>query len=100
MDADDEILTQPGTELFKYDTEDRSVQVRDFGKNCHPGEFVFVRSGDGDNEDDGWLMGFVVDAENRTTELMILSAGDITGPAQARIHIPHAVPSGFHGNWV
>lgn len=100
MDADDEILTQPATELFKYDSENRSVQVRDFGKGCHPGEFVFVPSGDGDNEDDGWLMGFVVDGENRTTELIILNAGDITGPAQASIHIPHAVPSGFHGNWV
>ena len=100
MDADDEILTQPATELFKYDAENRSVQVRDFGKGCHPGEFVFVPSGDGDNEDDGWLMGFVVDGENRTTELIILNAGDITGPAQASIHIPHAVPSGFHGNWV
>ncbi|MDA0822528.1 MAG: carotenoid oxygenase family protein [Proteobacteria bacterium] len=93
-------LTIAATQLFKHDVEDASTQVRDFGKDRHPGEFVFVpRSGSG-AEDDGWLIGLVVNMRNETTALEIINADDFTGPAQAVIHIPHRIPPGFHGNWV
>jgi carotenoid cleavage dioxygenase len=102
MDADDEILSRPGTELFKHDVQCGEVQVRDFGANRHPGEFVFVadESAEEQGEDVGWLMGFVVDLENQSTELVILNAKDFCGEPQAQIHIPHCIPGGFHGNWV
>ena len=51
-------------------------------------------------EDDGWLMGYVVDVENDTTDLVILNAADFAGAPQAVVHIPHRIPPGFHGNWV
>ncbi|MEZ5708379.1 MAG: carotenoid oxygenase family protein [Blastomonas sp.] len=88
------------TRLFKHDLEARTAEVRDFGPNRHPGEFVFVpRSADG-AEDDGWLIGLVIDMNSQTTELQILNADDFAGPAQAVIRIPHRIPPGFHGNWV
>ena len=66
----------------------------------HPGEFVFVPRGAAGAEDDGWLVGLVVDMNDETTDLVILNADDFTGKPQAVIHLPHRVPPGFHGNWV
>jgi carotenoid cleavage dioxygenase len=88
------------TKLYKHDLEARTREVHDFGSGRIPGEFVFVPRAGGTAEDDGWLMGYVVDTNNETTELVILKAQDFSGSPQAVVHIPHRVPPGFHGNWV
>jgi carotenoid cleavage dioxygenase len=88
------------TRLFRHDLERGVVETRDFGPGRHPGEFVFVPRNAEGAEDDGWLVGLVVDLTNETTDLMILNADDFTGPPQAVVHLPHRVPPGFHGNWV
>ena len=51
-------------------------------------------------EGEGWLMGYVIDAAAETTDLVILDAADIAADPVARVHIPHRVPPGFHGNWL
>lgn len=89
-----------GTELFKHDLETGETLRREFGEGRHPGEFVFVPRGEGSAEDDGWLIGLVIDAGNETSELTILKADDFLGEPQAVIHVPHRIPPGFHGNWV
>ena len=98
-------LTTSGTSLFKVDTETSDVSQHDFGPDRYPGEFVFISKNlklnyeDVIPEDEGWLMGFVVDAARQVTELVILDAQFISSDAVAKIHIPHIVPPGFHGNW-
>ncbi|GAB5487093.1 MAG: carotenoid oxygenase family protein [Parasphingorhabdus sp.] len=89
-----------GTELFKHDLKTGETMTRDFGATRHPGEFVFVPRSQDAGEDEGWLIGLVIDAENETTELTILNADDFLGEPQAVIHVPHRIPHGFHGNWV
>jgi carotenoid cleavage dioxygenase len=32
--------------------------------------------------------------------LVLLDAGDMMAEPLARIHLPHRIPPGFHGNWV
>jgi carotenoid cleavage dioxygenase-like enzyme len=95
-------LTGPflGAALYKHDLETRGREVHDFGRYRHPGEFVFVPASPDAAEDEGWLIGLVVDAELQTTDLVILNARDFEGEPQANIRIPHRVPPGFHGNWV
>lgn len=88
------------TRLFKHDLEKRVTAIHDFGPGRHPGEFVFVPRSVNSTEDDGWLIGLVVDMNHETTELVILNADDFTGSPQAVVHLPHRVPPGFHGNWV
>lgn len=88
------------TKLFKHDLGAGTRQVHDFGAGRIPGEFVFVAKAEAKAEDDGWLMGYVVDTDSDTTDLIILNANDFAGPAQAIITIPHRLPSGFHGNWI
>jgi len=95
-------LTGPflGACLFKHDMETGARQVHDFGPDRHPGEFVFVPAHAEAAEDEGWLIGFVVNMGDETTDLVILDARNFEGTPQASIRIPHRVPPGFHGNWV
>jgi carotenoid cleavage dioxygenase len=106
METTTEMLSMSGSVLFKNDLQTGEVSEHDFGVNRHLGEFVFVsktdrpRKNDKVLEDDGWLMGFVIDSVAEVTDLVILGAQDISAAPLARIRIPHTVPPGFHGNWV
>jgi 8'-apo-carotenoid 13,14-cleaving dioxygenase len=88
------------THLIKHDLVAGTKQRHEFGLNRHPGEFVFVPRHAGAGEDEGWLLGFVLDVAARTSDLVILKADDFEAPPQATIHIPHLIPPGFHGNWI
>lgn len=88
------------TRLFRHDLDKGVTDAHDFGPGRHPGEFVFVPRNAQGAEDDGWLIGLVVDMNDETTDLVILNADDFTGSPQAVVHLPHRVPPGFHGNWV
>jgi 8'-apo-carotenoid 13,14-cleaving dioxygenase len=88
------------TKLYKHDLVAGTRQVHDFGASRLPGEFVFIPKAGGSAEDDGWLMGYVVDVDSQTTDLVIIDATAFEGPPQANITIPHRIPPGFHGNWV
>jgi carotenoid cleavage dioxygenase len=88
------------TRLFKHDLETGQREIHDFGPGRLPGEFVFIpRTGDA-AEDDGWLMGFVIDTRSGTTDYAILDARNFSGPPQAEVHLARRIPPGFHGNWV
>jgi carotenoid cleavage dioxygenase len=85
---------------MKHDVMTGQKHVHDFGAGHYPGEFVFVpRSGEA-GEDDGWLIGLVVNMGNETTDLVILDARNVEAAPTARIRLPHRVPPGFHGNWI
>jgi 8'-apo-carotenoid 13,14-cleaving dioxygenase len=88
------------SQLYKHDLEDGARETHEFGANRIPGEFVFVPKAGSTVEDDGWMMGYVVDMNNETTDLVILDAQNFSGKPQAVITIPHRIPPGFHGNWV
>ena len=88
------------TRLFKQDLDSGNREVHDFGPERHPGEFVFVPRSDDAAEGDGWLMGYVINMADDTTDFVILDALDFTAPPVASVHIPHRIPPGFHGNWI
>jgi 8'-apo-carotenoid 13,14-cleaving dioxygenase len=88
------------SKLYKHDLEAGTRQLHDFGSGNIPGEFIFVPKAGGTAEDDGWLLGYVVNMADETSDLVILAAANFEGAPQATIHIPHRIPPGFHGNWV
>jgi 8'-apo-carotenoid 13,14-cleaving dioxygenase len=92
-------FVESATCLYKHDLEAHTRQVHDFGPDSVPGEFVFVPKASARAEDDGWLMGYVLDATKQTTDLVILDAARFEAEARARITIPYRIPPGFHGNW-
>ncbi len=88
------------TRLYKHDLDAGTRETHDFGAGRHPGEFVFVPASPDAAEDEGWLIGLVIDLPNETTDLVILDARDFAGLPVASVRIPHRVPPGFHGNWI
>ncbi len=84
--------------LYRHDLETGETIEHSFGPAAVPGEFVFVPRSAEAAEGEGWLMGYVIDRVSCTTDLAILDA--MTLEDVARVHIPHVVPPGFHGNWL
>lgn len=84
--------------LLKHDLIGNGSVSRSFGAGKAVGEFVFHPATTDAAEDDGVVMGYVYDRASDRSELAILDAGTLEDVA--RIHLPHRVPAGFHGNWV
>ncbi len=91
---------QGGHHLIKHDLETGTQRRHHFGEGSYPGEFVFVPAHADAAEDEGWLIGLVVNHPAETTDLVILDARRFEDAPVASIRIPHRVPPGFHGNWV
>ena len=86
--------------LLKHDLVRGVRHVHAFGPGRIAGEFVFVPRSQGAEEDDGWLMGFVIDADGGGTALEILDAADIEAPPVATVSVLHRIPPGIHGTWL
>ena len=89
-----------GSTVAKYDVVSGTSESHDFGPGRAAGEAVFVPRDADAAEDDGWVMAFVYDAATDRSDLMVLSAQDITGDPVAVVHLPVRVPFGFHGNFI
>ena len=88
------------TSLYAHDLLTGERQIHEFGDDRYPGEFVFVPETADSPEGHGWLIGYVVDLANETTDLVILDARRFEHAPVASIRLPHRVPAGFHGNWI
>ncbi|MGW5364729.1 carotenoid oxygenase family protein [Actinopolymorpha pittospori] len=86
--------------VVKYDVTSMTSERHELAADLLPGEAVFVPAGTPGNEDDGWLLTIVTDRAGRGSELLVLDATDVTGPAVASIRLPRKVPAGFHGSWI
>ena len=86
--------------LIKHDLARGSNQAREFGRDATVGEAVFAPSSPGAAEDDGYVMAFVHNADRGASDLVILAAQDFAGEPVATVHLPAAVPLGFHGSWI
>ncbi len=87
------------TTLYKHDLETGDRRVHDFGADHLPGEFIFVPARADAGEDEGWLMGLVIDTAGETPDLAILDARRFEAAPVAMVRLPHRIPPGFHGNW-
>ncbi len=61
---------------------------------------MFVPRGSDTAEDDGWLIGLVIDAGQTSTALEIIDARAIEQAPVAVIRLSHRVPPGIHGTWL
>jgi carotenoid cleavage dioxygenase len=87
------------TQLYKHDLATGERRVHEFGPDSVPGEFVFVPARPEAGEDEGWLVGLVVNTVSDTTDFVILDAREIEAAPVAAVHLGHRIPPGFHGNW-
>ena len=84
--------------VIKFDHHTRQGIERGWGPGRVGGEVVFAPRPGAESEDDGWLMTFVFDEAKGSSELVVLSAQDLS--PVARVILPVRVPYGFHGDWV
>ena len=84
--------------LIKIDVETGTARTW-AESGCFPGEPILVaRTGSlTAPEDDGVVLSLVLDAAARQTFLIVLTADTLS--ELARVHLPHPVPHGFHGQW-
>ncbi len=85
--------------LLKYDCDNGTRSKIDVGTGRIPGEASFAPRADAVDEDDGYLMTFVHDANTDTSEFAIFDAATMSDEPVATVQLPR-VPFGFHGNWV
>ena len=97
--ADGNTQLAGATQLYRHDLETGERRVHEFGPDRIPGEFVFVPARADAAEDEGWLVGLVVDTAGGTTDFTILDARAFEAPPVARVRLGHRIPPGFHGNW-
>jgi len=94
------VSANPVGQTIKHDFDQGTSTAYDHGPTRQAGEPVFVSRSGGTEEDDGWLLLTVFDADTNTSDIVILDAADIDGDEVARIQLPVRIPHGFHGNWV
>lgn len=85
-----------GTASIDYQTG--AIHRWDPGWRYHSNEAFFVPGDQGEGE--GWLLTYVYDHVNDTSELVILDALGLERGPLARIRMPQRVPHGFHGVWI
>lgn len=87
-----------GVTVWDFERDD-SISYR-YGDGVSAGEAVFAPDPAGIAENDGWLLNFVSQLDDRSTKLVILDARDVEAGPVASIAIPRRVPFGFHGSWM
>jgi carotenoid cleavage dioxygenase len=87
--------------LVKYDHTDGSCVRYDYGPGYCGSEAPFARSlGANGEEDDGYVVTIVTNAETYRSECWVFSARDITDGPIAKVKLPARVPVGFHAKWI
>lgn len=84
----------------KQDLVTGARETFDHGPGRAAGEPVFVARPGSVDEDDGWLVTFVHDGNDDSTEFVVIDAQDFARGYVAQVKLPQRVPFGFHGNWV
>jgi carotenoid cleavage dioxygenase len=85
---------------FKHDVSTGRTEVHDYGSGFATLEPVFIARKGAVEEDDGWVMSYVYNAERNASDVVILDAKAFSEEPVASISLPVRVPFGFHGNWV
>lgn len=85
--------------ILKYDRETGKRTDIEFGAGHMCGEPVFAPAANAQNEDDGYLMTYVYDANTDASRFVIMDAASMDNTPVASIELPR-VPNGFHGSWV
>ena len=85
--------------VVKYDMETQTAVTHEYGQYKYGSESPFIPKANATSEDDGYVISFVTDAREETSEAIILDAQNMDKEPLARILLPQRVPVGFHGCW-
>ncbi len=86
--------------VVKRDLESGRVESFDYGPGRIPEEHIFVPKPGGQREDDGWLIGTVLDWRKGVSGLSAFDARAVAAGPVAQAWLPYPLPLGFHGAFV
>lgn len=86
--------------LLKYDVQTGIRQRLAFPENHIGYEASFAPRDDARGEDDGYLVGYVTNRTDLTSELWITPSRAFAEGPVARVKLPQKVPPKFHGRWL
>ena len=92
--------TLKATGLIKYDLQTGKKQTLRFPPHCVGYEASFAPRAGARGEDEGYLLNFVTNESDLTSEFWITRANDIEAGPVARVKLPQRVPAKFHGRWL
>ena len=100
VEIDGSERTLKGRGLLKYDLVKGTRQQLRFPAGHTGYEVSFAPREDSAAEDDGYLVGFVTNEADLTTEFWITPAAAMADGSIARVKLPQKVPPKFHGRWI
>lgn len=83
--------------ILKIDPETGEQELWSAAPKGFIGEPVFVPRPNGTQEDDGWVLALVYDAERDRSDVVIIEGTNMTQGPVARLHLTHHIPYGLHG---
>ena len=89
----------PQQAIIKVDPEYGEQEFWSAAPKGFLGEPVFVPRPGSTQEDDGWVLTLVYDAEHNRTDIVILDGTCLEKGAIARLHLKHHIPYGLHGSF-
>ncbi|KAK3267487.1 hypothetical protein CYMTET_23959, partial [Cymbomonas tetramitiformis] len=93
-------INSPLVSWLKLDMQTGEETIWSANNSTFVGEPEFVPRPGGIEEDDGWLMGFLYDGSQHTSEFVIVDARHMSDPPIARLRLKHHIPHGLHGMFV
>ncbi|MES2290373.1 MAG: carotenoid oxygenase family protein [Pseudomonadota bacterium] len=95
--------TKPGWFLFngfvKHDLETGESWEVGLPDGVFASEAPFVPRIDAVDEDDGYLVSFLIDENNQTSECILIDCKNFAAGPVVRIALPHKICSGTHTTW-
>ena len=96
-------IPEPGWFLFrgfvKHDLETGETVDYLLPEGVYASEAPFAPRVDARSEDDGYLVTFLIDERNGTSECAILDAKNLAAGPVCRLALPHKISSGTHAVW-
>ena len=86
--------------LMKYDVDRGVAETHWFGDDRWGSEAPFAPRPGSQEEDDGYLVSYVHDERDGSSEVHVLDARDMTADPVCRLRLPVRVPLGFHATWI
>ena len=86
--------------LMKYDVNSATADTHWFGDGRWGSEAPFAPRPGARGEDDGYLVSYVHDERDGSSEVHVLDAQDMSAEPVCRIRLPVRVPLGFHATWI
>ena len=92
-------VNAPLQAIFKVDLESGTKQLWSAAPRGFVGEPIFVPRANSQQEDDGWIIFVVYNAENHRSEIVILDGQNLEKGRIAKLHLKHHIPYGLHGSF-